>query len=77
MAIYFLIIALAHEGGFHVETGPRVAYSGASPSVCYGAARRLLHLGDWSGAPQVRTIQTVVLMSQVRSSPNTHVREVS
>jgi hypothetical protein len=66
LSVLFMVYALACGGGFRDEQPVSESYTAPHSSVFYGAARRLLHLGDWSGAPRVRTIQSVVLMCQVR-----------
>ncbi|KAK4056803.1 hypothetical protein OIO90_002052 [Microbotryomycetes sp. JL221] len=65
LATYFLILAVAQSSLKTIRAGSKFPFSTCpSATMGYAAARRLLHLGDWSAKPRVRTIQAVLLMSQ-------------
>lgn len=66
LAFICMLWALSTVGGGSI-LGQRAEIPAGAPSssLCYSAARRLLHLGDWSGTPRVRTLQVILMMGNV------------
>ncbi|KAM0787620.1 hypothetical protein ACM66B_003686 [Microbotryomycetes sp. NB124-2] len=64
LSVYFMILAIARSSLRTTRSTSNFPFATCPPpTTCYAAARRLLHLGDWSARPRARTIQTVLLMS--------------
>ncbi|KAK4051144.1 hypothetical protein OIV83_002966 [Microbotryomycetes sp. JL201] len=64
LAVYFMLLAIARSSLRTTRSTSNFPFASCPPpTTCYAAARRLLHLGDWSARPRARTIQAVLLMS--------------
>ncbi|KAI5480083.1 C6 transcription factor [Pseudohyphozyma bogoriensis] len=67
LAQYCMILSLALDG-FNLSTTQLVhsppSFDSSLAFKLYQAAQRLLHLGDWHGTPQARSITTAILITQ-------------
>lgn len=71
LSVLFIVLAISASDILStiIHDEPATAKSAIpNPHHCYAAARKCLHLGDWSGSPpKARVIQTTIVMAQVSS----------
>ncbi|KAK4705474.1 hypothetical protein P7C70_g726, partial [Phenoliferia sp. Uapishka_3] len=68
LALYSIVLAISLDGIRSRPVAPRdeppVNAPADQPLQWFAAAQRFLSLGDWLGAPQARSIMTVILLGQ-------------
>jgi hypothetical protein len=73
IAVYCMVLSLSLDGFWGRPDGARDLgiFGGMSekalqdlPSVWHDSALRSLQIGEWGGAPRIRTVQTIILFGQ-------------